>query len=773
MTDKTTAFPSSKNLSSFFVLLVIGLLTLLPGLTLSAVASQETPMQAGKEAEANGIISNTAQLQYTAEPLAVTLTTGEQATRTITLENVGTQTLTYSLTELALSSPETNAFSINVQSASGPMQLEPEVGANLAAAGSGGYLIYLRQQPDLSRAPQLEWQERGRFVVQALQETAQLSQASIRAYLERQGVSYQSFWVDNVIAVENSTYETFLGLTSQPEIWAIRARRQPRLYEPQAVEPPTITLASLEANLTHLQVDRVWNELGLTGTGMTVANIDTGVRYTHQALVEKYRGNHGEDFEHDYNWWDPYAVPTAPYDKHGHGTHTMGIMTGDDGESNQIGMAPGAEWIACAGFMSDGSCTDTGLLECGQFMVAPWNLEGEEPNPDLRPIVVNNSWGDCARSIDPWYQDVVNAWQAAGIYPVFSNGNAGNCGYSSPPGLNTVGNPARYGNVSGVGSTGTSDGAYAPHSNWGPTDATDTLNPRGYTHLKPQVLAPGTARSSYRGSDSTYAWMRGTSMASPHLSGLIALLWEAAPCLLGNYAKTETLVEQTANPIPYESGYGDEGPGNVPNYATGWGEINAYAAVQAAIEYCNQDLPWLATVPITGQIAPASSEEIAVIFTSGQLAIGRYTGALQLNQSAAPRNPITFPVTMTVTHALSVTAVPTRSTQQGKAESNVTYPLTLTNTGDVTTTYQFTPHQNNWLTSIQPPTLTLAIAATAQSTVTVQIPDKYVLQDKNFDVVTITISTESDPGFREYIQLTTRGLAEWKYYFPWMCIKSD
>ena len=96
-----------------------------------------------------------------------------------------------------------------------------------------------------------------------------------------------------------------------------------------------------------------------------------------------------------------------------------------------------------------------------EFFAAPWDLTGANANPDKRPNAVNNSWGDCSRSYDPWYQDVVDAWHAAGIYPVFSNGNASNCGYPAPPGLNTVGNPARYGNVTGVGSSGRDNGQYA------------------------------------------------------------------------------------------------------------------------------------------------------------------------------------------------------------------------------------------------------------------------------------------------------------------------
>jgi subtilisin family serine protease len=80
-------------------------------------------------------------------------------------------------------------------------------------------------------------------------------------------------------------------------------------------------------------------------------------------------------------------------------------------------------------------------------------------------------------------------------------------------------------------------------------------------------------------SDSAYGSMSGTSMSAPHVAGLVALMWQAAPWLQGDYAATETIIQQTANAIPYATGNGDEGPGNVPNHATGWGEIDALAAV--------------------------------------------------------------------------------------------------------------------------------------------------------------------------------------------------
>jgi uncharacterized repeat protein (TIGR01451 family) len=496
------------------------------------------------------------------------------------------------------------------------IEVEPKLLSELDADEANGYLIYFRERPDLSPAFEMDWIERGRFVVRALQETADRSQERVRAYLDAQGVAYQAFWIDNVISVRSSNRAAFAGLLEFPEIEALLARRHPILHEQGERSMPSLSPTGIEPNISHVGADQVWTEMGITGQGIVVANIDTGVRYTHEALSSQYRGNlGGGSFDHNHNWWDPApgGSDLVPNDWHSHGSHTMGTMLGTDGGANQIGMAPEATWIACQAF----EYTDDELLECGQFMAAPWDLTGANADPDLRPHVVNNSWGDCGQAADHWYDGVIDAWHALGIYPVFSAGNASNCSYTSPPGCNTVGNPARSGHVTGVGSTGRDDGQYASHSNWGPTDDPDDVNPNGYPTLKPQVLAPGVnIRSSLNSGDAQYDTKSGTSMSAPHVSGLVALMWSAAPCLIGDYAATESIIQNTATPIPYASNCGGEGPSNIPNMAAGWGEINAYAAVSAAREHCGTD--WTSLVEtdiVTGTLEAGQDQPVEVTFT--------------------------------------------------------------------------------------------------------------------------------------------------------------
>jgi hypothetical protein len=123
----------------------------------------------------------------------------------------------------------------------------------------------------------------------------------------------------------------------------------------------------------------------------------------------------GGTFNHNYNWWGGAGSP-APVDGDGHGTHTMGTMVGDDGGSNQIGMAPGAKWIACAGLGG----ADT--VECFEFFLAPWDLNGQNPDPSKTPDSINNSWYDTS-GYD--YRPIIQALNAAGVAVIKSAGTGG------------------------------------------------------------------------------------------------------------------------------------------------------------------------------------------------------------------------------------------------------------------------------------------------------------------------------------------------------------
>jgi hypothetical protein len=294
----------------------------------------------------------------------------------------------------------------------------------------------------------------------------------------------------------------------------------------------------------------------------------------------------------------------------------MGTMVGDDGVVNQIGVAPGAEWIACKGCEFN-SCSFEALLACGDWMVAPTDTSGNNPDPDMRPNVINNSWGGGGG--DFWYGPVVSAWRASGMFPQFSGGNAG-------PNCSTTGSPGDYWLNFAAAAVDINDDA-AGFSARGPADITGLI--------KPNISAPGVGiRSSTPGNN--YTLNSGTSMASPHVAGVVALLWSADPELIGDIETTMWLLSQTADPLflPSDPCDGTSHPNNV----FGWGMVDAYAAVGAALAG-DQTVPWLEVIPDGGIVLPGDSMQVQVVFQAPDVT-GTYTGTLYLTANE-PYNPET------------------------------------------------------------------------------------------------------------------------------------
>jgi subtilisin family serine protease len=446
----------------------------------------------------------------------------------------------------------------------GQAKVDAALLAALAQGGEASYLVYLQEHAALAGAEAITDRDaRGQFVYQALKAVADRTQAPLLAHLAAEAQAgrvkeVKSFFSVNALGV-TSTEPPLRGLAAFPEVARIISAPVVRIPEPlPGVEEPKV--AGVEWNIAQIHAPTVW-DTGVFGQGIVVANIDTGVQFTHPALVNQYRGNQGDGiFDHNYNWWDPSQIcgnpSTAPCDNNGHGSHTMGIMVGDDGGANQIGVAPQAQWFACKGCETN-FCSSFALLECGDFILAPWDLNKANSDVSKRPHVVNNSWGD--RGGSSWYQGVVQSWRAAGIFPAFANGNAG-------PSCNTSLSPGDYPDSFSSGATD-SKNTIAPFSSRGPS---------AFGVTKPDVAAPGmNVRSSVP--TNRYASFSGTSMASPHTAGTVALLWAAAPALSRDIATTEDRLLLTATALLTTQGCGGDFPNSHPNNVFGWGLVDAFA----------------------------------------------------------------------------------------------------------------------------------------------------------------------------------------------------
>jgi serine protease AprX len=455
-----------------------------------------------------------------------------------------------------------------------------------------GFLIILEEQADLSTAYTIPDREaRLQYVYETLVETAERTQVALRAELDELGIPYRPYYIMNMIRVDGHRW-SMRRFEDWPGVAQVILNPNTREYAHAIPFPDTVVdepPQEVQANLTGIRADEAW-ALGVIGEGIVVAGQDTGYDWTHPALKSHYRGWDGQSADHDYNWHDAWDDAAVPFDDDTHGTHTMGIVLGDDGGRNRTGVAPGAQWIGCRN-MRRGYGNPASYAECMEFFIAPYPHGGdpfEGGDVSMAPHVVNNSWGcpyweGCSPDT---LQVAVEALRSAGIMMVVSVGNEGPaCETANIP-------PANYDAVFSVGAT-TDDGRIVSFSSRGPVDGM----------IKPDVTAPGeSVRSSVPGGG--YAVYPGTSMAGPHVAGLVGLLWSADPSLVGDVDATEALICQASASRPVvnvctvedrvpEGSFGAllsdsvcacGGATGVPNNVYGCGFIDAGAAVRAVLE---------------------------------------------------------------------------------------------------------------------------------------------------------------------------------------------
>ncbi|MFW0808380.1 S8 family peptidase [Bacillus pumilus] len=441
-------------------------------------------------------------------------------------------------------------------------------------------------------------------VVSELRATSEKTQEALLTYLQKEHKKKQvkeihSYYIVNGLAV-TGTKEVMEKVAAFPEVDQVLPNETRQIHRPVDLKTKQKkqmkAVDGVEWNISQVHAPEAW-ALGYDGTGTVVASIDTGVEWDHPALKEKYRGfdpAHPNKPTHEFNWYDATTGSEAPYDDLEHGTHVTGTMVGSEPDGkNQIGVAPGAKWIAVKAFSEDGG-TDADLLDAGEWILAPKDEAGN-PHPEQAPDVVNNSWGG-GPGLDDWYKDVVNAWRAADIFPEFS---AGNTDLFNPGGEGSIANPANYQEVFATGATD-QDNKLGSFSLQGPSP---------YGVMKPDIAAPGVnIRSSIPGKGYEDGW-NGTSMAGPHVSAVVALLRQVQSDL--SVEEIEQILINTAKPLT------DQQFPESPNNGYGAGLVDAREAITVLTDgigmiegqVTNEDVH-LDDMKITDQVLPQKDKAV-------------------------------------------------------------------------------------------------------------------------------------------------------------------
>lgn len=363
-------------------------------------------------------------------------------------------------------------------------------------------------------------------------------------------------WITNELIVRNVDKVTVEKLSQHPDVESLKAEWFILLDDvvEEEIVSPNNTL-NLQWGVGNVDAEAVWNT-GNRGQNAVIGVIDTGARFNHTMLRDTYRGN-SEGGNHNYNWFDPNGNLAAPIDNNGHGTHVIGSAAGTGG----IGVAPSARWITCRG-CATASCSNFDLMQCGHWMICPWNLINDVPDCSRAPDVVNNSWG--GGSNDPWYDAIIAAWLNAGIVPIFSSGNSG-------PLCSTLVSPGDRPGTIAIASIAVSNQRSGFSSN----------GPSNDGRQNPLIAAPGTSiPSASHLDDVSLRTLSGTSMAAPHVTGVVALLFSRNPAI--TVSQVEQALIRGAVPHTTTGTVCGGIPENVfPNYFVGHGRINALNAVNS------------------------------------------------------------------------------------------------------------------------------------------------------------------------------------------------
>ena len=457
-------------------------------------------------------------------------------------------------------------------------ELDPSLIAELEFASPKdqvGALVFLSHQVDMDSLKEqmledrLPRRDRNHIVVTALQDAAQYGQQDLLAWLDAMPADQRSdvtpMWITSVISLQ-ATPSLLDAIAARNDVSLITPNYGIELIEPARRMPDETNNGATRApeqGLVAIGALDVW-AMGYTGQGVVVSNMDTGVDGGHEALASRWRGlNPLYAGNPQWAFYDPYTNNNNfPFDSGSHGTHTMGTVCGGL-PGDEIGVAPGAEWIAACPIDRSGIAqTVSDAILSFQWFVNP---DGNPLTSFDVPHTNSNSWGLVTAHgyppCDQTFWSFIDNCEAAGVIVLFSAGNEGSSGLRRPGDRATD----DFTNMAVAAVDPYNGNSIASFSSRGPTNCTSS----GTSAIKPDIAAPGVStRSSVPGGYSSYD---GTSMASPHVNGVMALMLSANPDLSSEQVKT--IIYDTAVDM------GSAGKDN----DFGYGMIDALAAVNVAL----------------------------------------------------------------------------------------------------------------------------------------------------------------------------------------------
>jgi len=437
-------------------------------------------------------------------------------------------------------------------------------------------------------------EERRSYVVDELKRFSKASQSDLLQLLN-EGVKSEivkdvkSFWLFNGISC-TTTREMIGTLSQRKDIAVIDIDRVVMLPDNEKATEVTEAIRGLAWHVSQVHANDVWaynGASGYDGTGVVVAIIDTGVNYNHVDLSD-HMWNGGDGYPN--HGYDFYSKDNDPMDEYGHGTHCAGITAGDGTSGTQTGIAPNATIMALKVFGGEGSEASTNdILEAMSFAV--------EHGADI----VNLSLGSAGASGNVFYRQAFVNMMNANVVASVAAGNHGQNydTYSLPANIGSPGNcPSPWHNpdqaLSGgqsaaitIGASNRSD-RKTTFSSFGPvtwgnvSDYNDYPYAEGSTTetglIKPDIITPGADIVSCNFQDNSgHVSNKGTSMAAPLASGIMALMLQANPNLTPS--QIDQILETTAWPVDFKV---------KKNNDTGAGRADALACIDAIFTNATQ-----------------------------------------------------------------------------------------------------------------------------------------------------------------------------------------